>query len=203
MFVVALGLARVLLAVQCVGFTVFRVGDVLQYLMTPTVVLCSLGCLVAARRTDMPLDIALGALMLSYIAFDIAYDALPEDWGVPDGTTVIITGANSGVGLGTARILLERGTTVILACRSAQKCAEAAASLRPRSRVHTATLDVSSLASVKAFSQTVLREHPSMSVLINNAGFGGSTGQRTEESTMRLNLCSACCVKSHQLRQLP
>ena len=52
---------------------------------------------------------------------------------IPDqtGRVAIVTGATSGTGYETARILAAKGATVILACRNAEKTAEAIAFPRP------------------------------------------------------------------------
>ncbi|CAN5146908.1 oxidoreductase [soil metagenome] len=80
------------------------------------------------------------------------------------GRTVIVTGANSGLGEVTARELARVGATVILAVRTTSK-GEAAAAGMP-GNVEVRALDLSSLASVRAFADTV----DQVDVLINNAG---------------------------------
>jgi len=90
-----------------------------------------------------------------------------------DGKTVIITGANSGVGKETAIDLARRGARVILACRSVERGEKAAVEVRERSGNENAVfrqLDLSSLASVRQFSAKVLEEEPRIDILINNAG---------------------------------
>ena len=56
---------------------------------------------------------------------------------MPDqsGKTAIVTGANSGLGLETARALAAKGATVILACRNLEKANEANGILKQRLRM--------------------------------------------------------------------
>ncbi len=85
---------------------------------------------------------------------------------VPDqtGRTVIVTGANSGIGEATAAVLAERGASVVLACRNTTK-GEAAAG-RMRGEVSVRRLDLADLASVREFAAAT----PQADVLVNNAG---------------------------------
>ncbi|EHB58276.1 short-chain dehydrogenase/reductase SDR [Mycolicibacterium rhodesiae JS60] len=80
------------------------------------------------------------------------------------GRTVIVTGANSGLGLVTARELARVGGHVILACRNETKGAEAAATMT--GNVEVRSLDLQDLASITEFASGVR----SVDVLINNAG---------------------------------
>src|SRR2546426_5942282 len=87
------------------------------------------------------------------------------------GKTAVVTGANSGLGLVTARELARAGATVVLACRNVQKGEAAAAEIRaavPGAGLQVAELDLSSLESVRRFA-TVL-EGGDLALLINNAG---------------------------------
>ena len=80
------------------------------------------------------------------------------------GRTVIVTGANSGIGLVTARELARVGARVILACRNVEKGAAAAAGMT--GEVQVRHLDLQDLASVRDFADTVAV----VDVLVNNAG---------------------------------
>ncbi len=91
----------------------------------------------------------------------------------------VITGANSGLGLETARVLLEHGMRVVCACRDEGRGRAAVADLlrrtpqRPDPRDDDARflpLDVSSLASVRAFADAWNKEGQPLHVLLCNAG---------------------------------
>lgn len=80
------------------------------------------------------------------------------------GRTVIVTGANSGLGEITARELARVGAKVILACRNTEKGDAAAAGMT--GDVEVLKLDLQDLASVRAFAEGV----DTVDVLVNNAG---------------------------------
>lgn len=80
------------------------------------------------------------------------------------GKTVIVTGANSGLGLVTARELARVGARVILACRDTAKGESAAAGMS--GDVEVRRLDLADLTSIRDFAGTVA----DIDVLINNAG---------------------------------
>lgn len=94
---------------------------------------------------------------------------------IPDqrGRTAVITGANTGLGFATARLLAEHGATVVLACRNADKAAKAAAriaAVAPDSTVRTLRLDLASAASIHRAAERFRADHPRLDLLINNAG---------------------------------
>jgi NAD(P)-dependent dehydrogenase (short-subunit alcohol dehydrogenase family) len=80
------------------------------------------------------------------------------------GRTVIVTGANSGLGEVTARELARAGAKVILACRNTDKGAAAASGMT--GDVEVRKCDLQDLASVRSFADGV----DAVDVLINNAG---------------------------------
>jgi NAD(P)-dependent dehydrogenase (short-subunit alcohol dehydrogenase family) len=82
------------------------------------------------------------------------------------GSTYVVTGANSGLGLETARKLAAAGGHVVLAVRDPARGASAAASIEGSTEV--AELDLADLSSVRAFA-TAWGERP-LSALVNNAG---------------------------------
>ncbi|KAJ7427827.1 Retinol dehydrogenase 13 [Willisornis vidua] len=92
------------------------------------------------------------------------------------GKTVIVTGANSGIGKCVAMDLARRNARTILACRSRARGQAAVEEIRAATgnrAVVLRLLDTSSLASVRAFARAVLREEPRLDVLVNNAGVTG------------------------------
>src|SRR3954468_7833372 len=89
---------------------------------------------------------------------------------IPDqsGRTAVVTGANSGLGLSTARELSRAGAHVVLACRNLEK--GKAALQEVGSGAELEQLDLASLESVKAFAERFLAAHDGLDLLINNAG---------------------------------
>jgi len=89
------------------------------------------------------------------------------------GRTAIVTGANTGIGFATASVLAERGATVVLACRNGEKATDAVARIKtklPHADVQKLSLDLSSLASVRAAAEEARSRYPRVDLLINNAG---------------------------------
>lgn len=101
-----------------------------------------------------------------------------DDWTpVPDlpgaGRTVVVTGANSGLGLATAHGLASAGAAVRLLVRSDAKGAETAARLRdasPDVDVAWYVADLSDLASVRRVAAEIRATEPRLDALIHNAG---------------------------------
>lgn len=89
------------------------------------------------------------------------------------GKTILITGANSGIGYQAALELARHGAHVLLACRSKQKGEQALARLldeAPGSSAELVLLDVSLLADVRRFVAEFLTRQKPLDILINNAG---------------------------------
>lgn len=94
---------------------------------------------------------------------------------IPDlaGKTIVVTGANSGLGLETTRLLTGRGAHVVMACRTAAKAEAAMKEVRsqhPEASVEFLALDLADLASIRAFADSFQEAHTKLDVLINNAG---------------------------------
>ncbi len=94
---------------------------------------------------------------------------------IPDqtGRTVLITGANSGLGYETARALAHKGATVVMACRNAIKADAAKARIdatRPSGSLEIVAMDLADLESVRAGAEEFLDSHERLDVLVNNAG---------------------------------
>ncbi len=105
---------------------------------------------------------------------------------IPDqvGRTAVVTGANSGLGLVTAKVLARAGARVVLACRNtakgeaARREIEAAA---PGAQLELEELDLSSLDSVRAFAERFRGGHDGLDLLINNAGVMATPRRRTAD----------------------
>ena len=86
--------------------------------------------------------------------------------------TVVITGANSGIGLETAAALATAGARIVMGCRNADTAAAAVDEVRRRcghDRVETRSLDLADLDHVRRFAAS-LSDLDRIDVLINNAG---------------------------------
>lgn len=93
------------------------------------------------------------------------------------GRTVLVTGAGSGIGLATARLLHEAGARPVLADRDADRLARARRALG--GDVLTVPADVTDDAQVRALVEVVLDRHGRIDGLVNNAGCG--LHQRVDE----------------------
>ncbi|WP_431839745.1 oxidoreductase [Gordonia hongkongensis] len=91
------------------------------------------------------------------------------------GRTFVVTGANSGLGYQTAKVLVRAGAEVVLACRNTAKADAVASELGPKATV--AKLDLADLESVRAFAAGVT----GADVLINNAGLMAVPFRRTTD----------------------
>ncbi|KAK2853158.1 hypothetical protein Q7C36_008359 [Tachysurus vachellii] len=99
--------------------------------------------------------------------------------------TVIVTGANSGIGKATAAELLRREARVIMACRSVERGDRAAQEIRQlqpdTGQLLVRPLDLACMSSVRSFCLQINKEEPRLDVLINNAGVYQCPYSRTED----------------------
>jgi protochlorophyllide reductase len=112
---------------------------------------------------------------------------------IPDqtGRVALVTGANSGLGLETARALARKGATVVMGCRSERKAEDARAQLlADLARSHQEglsggldllPLDLADLASVRAAAACLAERYGRLDLLINNAGVMGSPRTLTRD----------------------
>jgi len=97
-----------------------------------------------------------------------------------DDRTVLITGANTGIGRATAQALAARGATIVLAGRSEAAARTAMSEITAQTgndRLSFLALDLGDLASVRACADRFLAGDRPLHVLINNAGLAGQRGR--------------------------
>jgi len=112
-----------------------------------------------------------------------------SDWteaDVPDqsGRIALVTGANSGIGWETARVLAAKGAKVLLGCRSAERgraALQRIQALCPQADAALLEIDLTDLDSVREVAARVRREHSRLDLLINNAGVMATPEQRTAQ----------------------
>ncbi|XP_050552295.1 retinol dehydrogenase 12 [Spodoptera frugiperda] len=101
-----------------------------------------------------------------------------------DGKIALVTGGNQGIGLETARELAARGARVIIACRGAEKAAEAIQDIvatTGNKQVEYMPLDLSRFSSIRQFAADFNNTYDRLDILVNNAGCGGVTPKYTED----------------------
>jgi NAD(P)-dependent dehydrogenase (short-subunit alcohol dehydrogenase family) len=109
---------------------------------------------------------------------DILTASMASRWtarDIPDqtGRTVVITGANSGLGLRSAEALAAKGARVLMACRNETKATTAVEGVRAvatAAEPEVVRLDLADLASVRAAAEQIGEMTPAVDVLMNNAG---------------------------------
>ncbi|KAL1528076.1 hypothetical protein AB1Y20_009442 [Prymnesium parvum] len=98
------------------------------------------------------------------------------------GKVVIVTGCNTGIGLQTAKLLAHKGAAVVMACRSVEKAAAAAAATSPGAgSFHPIELDLADLKSVTRFVRSFEDQFGAshLHALVCNAGVPAKLGTRT------------------------
>ncbi len=97
---------------------------------------------------------------------------------------VLITGANSGIGLETARIFAAKGAKVTLACRNLKRGERACIDIlrtHPHSKIELKLLDLCDLGSIRQFTDIFRSKHNSLDILINNAGVMATPFETTKD----------------------
>ncbi|MEZ4391127.1 MAG: SDR family NAD(P)-dependent oxidoreductase [Polyangiales bacterium] len=94
-----------------------------------------------------------------------------------DRRTLVITGANTGIGAAAAAQLARPGVRLILACRSEEKTRPVLDRLREAgAEARFVALDLTDLAGARRAGEALARELDGLDVLINNAGLAGQRG---------------------------
>jgi NAD(P)-dependent dehydrogenase (short-subunit alcohol dehydrogenase family) len=100
------------------------------------------------------------------------------------GCIAVVTGANGGLGLETARALAAKGAHVVMAVRNQEKAAAAVEEIRtsaPDAALELVALDLASQASVRAAAEQIIAAHKRIDLLVNNAGVMGIPEAKTAD----------------------
>ncbi|MFC7071558.1 oxidoreductase [Halovenus rubra] len=108
-------------------------------------------------------------------------------WGVdemPDqsGRTVVVTGANSGLGFEATKLFARNGADVVMACRNRERAQTARNDIRAvvnKPSLSVIELDLADLSSVRSFVETFKENHDELHILCNNAGLMAIPRQET------------------------
>lgn len=101
-----------------------------------------------------------------------------------DGKTIVVTGANCGIGKETVRELARRGGKVIMACRDLEKCESSRKDIVLKTQnkyVYCRHLDLASQKSIRDFVERFNKEFDRLHVLVNNAGVMRCPHWKTKE----------------------
>jgi NAD(P)-dependent dehydrogenase (short-subunit alcohol dehydrogenase family) len=120
--------------------------------------------------------------------------SMPARWttaDIPDqtGRTLLITGANAGIGYHQARELAAKGATVLLASRDLKRgraARDRIMAIAPGARVEVLALDLADLDSVQRLADQVLIRDEGLDVLVNNAGVMGVPDQQSTAQGIEL-----------------
>lgn len=116
-----------------------------------------------------------------------------QKWNM-EGKTVVVTGANRGLGREITRELARYGARVVMACRSkdhALKVKEEISSELGVGYLEVRELDLAHTGSIRQFAKSLKADHPRIDVLINNAGVSLKNAERTRacmEMTFAINV---------------
>ena len=97
------------------------------------------------------------------------------DYGLT-GRTAVVTGADSGMGLAVAKMLLDEGARVLISDQAEDSIAMAAQGLAGGGEVHAVAADLTQNASVQRLRDTALERLGQVDILVNAAGVTGPTG---------------------------
>jgi NAD(P)-dependent dehydrogenase (short-subunit alcohol dehydrogenase family) len=105
---------------------------------------------------------------------------------IPDqrGRVAVVTGANGGLGLETARALADHGAHVVMAARDQAKAAAAEAAIRaeaPGASLEVVPVDLADQSTVRDAAAAIAERHPHIDLLVNNAGLMAMPEGRTAD----------------------
>lgn len=98
--------------------------------------------------------------------------------------TIIITGSSSGLGKQATKVLVSKEAKIIMAVRNVRKGETVAKEIKdefPNAKIEVRALDLSSLKSIRSFTDSFVKDHNQLDVLINNAGVMMCPFSKTED----------------------
>lgn len=107
-----------------------------------------------------------------------------EDIPNLSGRVAVVTGANSGLGLESARALAGKGAHVVMAARNLDKAETARSDILgdfPNAHLDIEELDLASFQSTRTSAAKIAANHAKIDILINNAGLMAMPERRTED----------------------
>ncbi|MDR1697400.1 MAG: SDR family NAD(P)-dependent oxidoreductase, partial [Erysipelotrichaceae bacterium] len=100
-------------------------------------------------------------------------------------TIIVITGANSGIGLSLTKECVYKGAKVIMACRSLKRAESAREQILeeyPKAKLDIMIYDQASFESIKAFATLLMTKYPKINAFVFNAGiFAPKSNVKTQE----------------------
>ena len=114
---------------------------------------------------------------------------MSHNWTAQDipnlsGKIIVITGANSGLGFESSKVLAKKGATVVMAVRNIKKGEKAKSDIlkdQPQASLDLMRLDVGDLSSVREFAEAFKAKYDRLDILINNAGVMAIPRQETAD----------------------
>ncbi|WP_353633461.1 SDR family oxidoreductase [Halobacterium sp. NMX12-1] len=112
-----------------------------------------------------------------------------------DGDAAIVTGASSGIGEATARVLARDGATVVLAARRRERLETIADDLAAEydADAHVVPTDVTDETQVESLVDATVEEYGGVDVLVNNAGLGRSGDVETLDTSQYRQMMNVNC----------
>ncbi|GAX11718.1 hypothetical protein FisN_7Lh088 [Fistulifera solaris] len=170
--------------------TFLRKGAITQRLVVT--IACVATILAPQHDHQALLVVKISILLISlYFLYDtrtqVVQGGPPPPFHTPSSSSsrvIVITGANTGIGKETARLLASEHTTIIIACRSVVKAQQAVDDIRQqilKARIECVEMDLSSLTSVRNAARQLQQKYPVIDVLINNAGLMHAQYELTQD----------------------
>ena len=117
--------------------------------------------------------------------------------------TVVVTGTTSGIGYETARGILQRGDHLIAINRSPSKWEQCCVRLKqefPQAKISSFVADLASMYQIQSVCSEIIKNHPIIDVLINNAGIYLAQKEMSEdgwEKTFAVNHMAYVAICEH------